>query len=295
MSVVVADPGGRVIARTGDPTGEFFIRSSAKPFQARVCQDAGADLPPSWLAVACSSHAGDPVHLGIVAEMLSSAGIDERALGCPPAAPLGAGARRRPFTHAPITNNCSGKHAAMLRACAARGWPLDRYLDPGHPIQEAIAREMVRLFGAGTLPVGVDGCGAPVFRCSTESLAVAFAALGSEAGYDGVRTAMLRYPALVSGVDATDQQLAVALGGLAKRGAEGCMAGWLPGRGSIALKVWDGNETRALPVALLEALRQMDWLPAGVVPGVEEMWCRPVLGRGQPVGTVRPSFSLDRV
>ena len=34
--------------------------------------------------------------------------------------------------------NCSGKHAAMLAACVARGWPLAGYLDPEHPLQREV-------------------------------------------------------------------------------------------------------------------------------------------------------------
>ncbi len=295
MAVAVTDEGGRIIASAGDIRRPLFSRSAAKPFQAKVCQDLGAELPPPWLAVACSSHAGDPVHLAIVEEMLADVGLDELALRCLAAAPLGSGARKRPHRSAPLTHNCSGKHTAMLRACVARGWPVADYLEPEHPIQQQIVLEMLRLLGPSTLPVGVDGCGAPVFRCTVESLAISYSALGSDPGYEEVRTAMLRYPALVSGVENTDQQLAVAFGGIAKRGAEGAIGAWLPGRGAIAVKVWDGNESRALPVALNATLEQVGWIPEGVRPIAEEMWHRPVLGRGHPVGTVRPSFSLEMV
>ncbi|GAA3051050.1 hypothetical protein GCM10020000_35230 [Streptomyces olivoverticillatus] len=32
-----------------------------------------------------------------------------------------------------VTMNCSGKHAAMIAACAANGWPLETYLAPRAP------------------------------------------------------------------------------------------------------------------------------------------------------------------
>ena len=280
---------------TGDTDRLFFLRSAAKPFQAAVSQALGAGLSPEWLAVACSSHDGDPVHLAVVEAMLASAGLTPDALRCPPAAPLGRAARARPFESSPLTHNCSGKHAAMLAACVAQGWDTESYLEPDHPLQLAIAGEMVAVFGPDTLPVGVDGCGAPVFRGSVASLAAGFSWLGAGPGYDEVLTAMLRYPALVSGVGNLDADLAIWLGGAAKRGAEGCIALVLPGRGAIGLKVWDGNESRAVPVALVGILEAMGWIPEGPRNIVEEMAYRPVLGRGQAVGTVLPAFQLERV
>lgn len=291
----VTDPGGRLVAVTGDTDRWFFLRSAAKPFQAAVCQALGAGLPPEWLAVACSSHDGDPVHLAVVEAILASAGLTADALRCPPTPPLGRAARSRSSETSALTHNCSGKHAAMLAACVAQGWDTETYLEPAHPLQLAIAAEMVKLFGTATLPVGVDGCGAPVFRGSVTSLAAGFSRLGSNPEYGEVLTAMLRYPALVSGVGNLDSGLAVWLGGAAKRGAEGCIALVLPGRGAVGLKVWDGNESRAVPVALVGVLDAVGWIPAGPRRWVEEMAHRPVLGRGQAVGTVRPAFELERL
>ncbi|MFH1765584.1 MAG: asparaginase [Gemmatimonadota bacterium] len=61
----------------------------------------------------------------------------------------------------PVHDNCSGQHAAMLGLAVVHGWPVDWYLDPGHPLQERILREMVRYPGLPreeieTMP---DGCG----------------------------------------------------------------------------------------------------------------------------------------
>ena len=38
-----------------------------------------------------------------------------------------------------LGHNCSGKHAGMLAACRAHGWPLHPYRDPSHPLQRRIA------------------------------------------------------------------------------------------------------------------------------------------------------------
>lgn len=292
ITAVAVDIDGRILGSAGTTDRPFFIRSAAKPFQAMVAEGLGGVMPLEWLAVACSSHDGDSVHLAIVEEILASVGLTASDLGTPPGRVLGSAARRRDAGLSPLRHNCSGKHAAMLRACAVQGWDLEGYLDPGHPLQTSIALEMVGRLSSSALPVGVDGCGAPVFRCDAESLATGFAAL-LDPLYARVLTAMMRYPTLVSGVGTTDAVLANALGGAAKRGAEGCLGAVFPGRGAIGVKVWDGNEARALPVALLQTLGDLGWMSESSSALLEETWARPVLGRGRPVGRVRADFELE--
>ncbi len=292
VAAVAVDPSGRIVATTGQSDELFFIRSAAKPFQAMVCETLGGEMPDEWLAVAGASHDADPVHLAVVNAILGSAGLDESHLRTPPARAGGAAARSRDRTISPLRHNCSGKHAAMLRACRRQGWEVEGYLDPNHPLQSAITQEMTRLFSPLAIPVGVDGCGAPVFRCTVASLATGYAALLTP-GYRRVLNAMMRYPALVSGWDNYDAVLARTLGAAAKRGAEACLGAVLPGRGALAIKIWDGDERRALPVALLAVLRSMGWIPNWAGAQLEEKWSRPVLGRGRPVGTVRAEFEME--
>ena len=67
-SAVVVDDQGSVVASWGDPTQVMYYRSAIKPFQAKITQDLGADLPPEHLAVACSSHVGSDDLLGVLAQ-----------------------------------------------------------------------------------------------------------------------------------------------------------------------------------------------------------------------------------
>ncbi|HSJ27333.1 MAG TPA: asparaginase [Acidimicrobiia bacterium] len=292
--VAVADPSGRLTAWFGDVDRHFFVRSAAKPFQAAVCLQSGVDLPPEHLAVACASHDGTPVHVEIVRRILSDGGLDESDLGCPPARPLSATAdrewagrgsteRRRVF------HDCSGKHALMLRACVAAGWDPAGYLDPGHPLQ---IRQLEGMRAVGALvddTVGIDGCGAPVFRVSGRTLAAAYARL-SDPVFAPVWTAMHRYPALVSGSGNADTEIAVGLHAVAKRGAEGLLAVAVAGRGSLVVRCWDGSE-RAVAVAALSALDQLGWI--GERTPLRQSLGRPVRGGGVPVGSVRPVFQLE--
>lgn len=289
---------GRLLAVSGDVDRPFFFRSAAKPFQATVVQELGARLPPEHLAVACASHDGDPAHLAMVGEMLGSTGLGEEDLRCPPSWPLGERARRRVLAqghHRPrrIWHNCSGKHAAMLRASAAQGWELASYTDRSHPLQLAISELMVEVSGGRALHHGVDGCGVPCFAATTASLASAFSYLAGEPRFHDVRVAMHRYPALVSGVGNADAVVATATAGVAKRGAEGCLAIALPGGVGIAIKCWDGS-ARPLGPAAVRVLEELELLSTGMRNAVELIAALPVLGGGEEVGTVRPVLRLRR-
>ena len=46
-----------------------------------------------------------------------------------------------------LTQNCSGKHAAMAATCVINGWPVRGYLDPAHPLQQLVAATVPELTG----------------------------------------------------------------------------------------------------------------------------------------------------
>jgi L-asparaginase II len=292
--VVAVDPDGRTIGTFGDVDRPFYVRSSAKPFQATVSVELGAELPPEHLAVACASHDGTPVHVEIVRRILADGGLDETALGCPPDRPVSRNADRHWASRgstdpARVFHNCSGKHAAMLRACVAQRWDIDSYLDPNHPLQRA-QLDMMRDVGALVdESVGVDGCGAPVFRVTAHSLARAFIRMDTRR-FERVRTAMHRYPALVSGDGNADAEIAVGLDAVAKRGAEGLLAVAVAGRGSLVVRCWDGSE-RAVAAAAGHALRRLGWIDDRMP--LAGRLRRDVRGGGEVVGSVRPVFEFE--
>lgn len=295
VAVAVSGRDGRLVAWAGDVDRPFFFRSAAKPFQATVSQRLGAGLSLPRLAVAAASHDGEPVHVAHVSAMLAEAGLGVDALSCPPDWPvkkasdrLVAAGERSPRS---LWHNCSGKHAAMLRACLAQGWDPARYLDPDHPLQREIAAEMIEVAGEGCLPVGVDGCGAPSFRASVRSMAAGFARLAADPAYGEVVTAMHRYPALASGAGNPDAAIATALFAVAKRGAEGCLAVGLPGRGAIAVKAWDGSMRAAGPAAAA-TLDRLGWIPEGSRLALAPLLEPTVAGGSGKVGTVRAVVEL---
>jgi L-asparaginase II len=296
-AVALCGPDGTLLAWAGDIDRPFYIRSSAKPFQARVSQDCGADLAPVQMAIACSSHRGHPVQVGMVAGMLAEKGLSESDLRCPADWPMSREAARRlanlgETEPRPLWHNCSGKHTGFLRACVASGWPTEGYLDPGHPLQRQVTGLLAEAGGHDPEPVGVDGCGAPVHRTTVRAMARMFAYLASDPGMADVRAAMHRYPALVGETGSADSELATHLDAVAKGGAQGCLGVGLASGMGVAVKSWDGSPV--VPgVAAVAALGEMGLLSRLAGERLGRVARPAVRGGGQRVGEIRPAFDLE--
>lgn len=294
-AVAVVDEHGRLIASSGDIERRFYFRSAAKPFQAAVSNRMGAKLEREELAIACASHDGEPVHVALAASILNRAGLDEDDLGCPPSWPLKVTAARRLANQGAtkgrrLWHNCSGKHAAMLAACAAADFPTSGYLDPGHPLQVEITAYVSEVAGP-VEPIGVDGCGAPVFATNAFGVARAFSRLGNDRDLAPIFSAMHAFPALVSGYGNSDAALATSLDAAAKRGAAGCLGVALRGGYALGIKCWDGND--AVPgVAAVAALLHLGLLPPAIAATLTEVGRPPTRGGGEPVGSFRPVLEL---
>lgn len=299
--VVLLDPTGRRMLEVGDVDTPIFPRSSLKPLQATAVLGCGPLLGGSVPAILASSHSGEPVHVAAVRAVLAACGLSEDDLGCPPALPLHQDAM---FAHVRagrgperICMNCSGKHAGMLAACVAEGWPVTTYLDPDHPLQRRIAATVAELTGQQPGSPGVDGCGAPLFPVSLAGLARAFAALVRAPGGTPARRvadSMRTHPHLVGGTgrDVTAFMRA-APGLLAKDGAEGVYAAALADGTAVALKVMDGAPRAASTVlgAVLAAVLIGRGEPV-LADAVRAAGHVSALGGGMVVGEVRPSPAL---
>lgn len=291
--VVATNAEGAVIALWGVTEPTFFWRSAAKLVQATVSQEAGADMVPEQMAVACSSHSGWPIHLAIVRNMLTDVGLSEHDLQCPPDWPLSAGARdmlvaaghrdpRRVF------HNCSGKHSGWLRACVAQGWPTETYLSPDHPLQKRIVDLTHEVSGVNPTPTGVDGCGAPVLRTTLTGAARTFAILSSDRRFAEATTANHRYAALSSGSERPDARVGAWWDGPLKVGAAGLIAAGRNGIG-IAAKSWSGDKSIAV-VLLVEGARRLGLLSAAALAALEDVALPVTLGGGDPQGVCGPVF-----
>jgi L-asparaginase II len=304
-SLVSVDADGAVVWSVGDVESPILPRSCNKPIQALGMVRAGLDLPPDLLALACASHSGEPFHIEGVRRILDSAGLSEADLQTPPDYPLDDAAReqviREGGTKTPVLMNCSGKHAAMLATCAANGWPTATYLDPDHPLQQAIAATFAEMTGEPVAVIAVDGCGAPLLSASLVGLARAFGrvALGVDgSGAEHVPSARIadairRHPAYVSGTTRDERALLTAIpGAIGKAGAECCYAVALADGRAVALKADDGAP-RVRPALMAEALRRTDGVledPSVDVEAVRRTGVVELLGGGVRVGEIRATF-----
>ncbi|HET9030453.1 MAG TPA: asparaginase [Candidatus Aquilonibacter sp.] len=307
VAAAAATPRGELLFSTGDVESPVFLRSSAKPFIAAAAIAAGVrerfGLEMHEIAVMAASHSGEPFHVDAVRSILAKIGMDERALQCGAHYPYNEGAARammqRGETPSALHNNCSGKHAGILALCLAIGADPATYLRLDHPAQQAILAFCARMSDddAHAWPIGIDGCGIPVYATGLRKAAMAFARFASLSEIEPhdamallvVRDAMVSHPEYVAGTGEFDSVLMAAAGGAiaCKVGAEGvhCVA-CIPDGAGFASKVADGAG-RARPPVTVAALRR---LGLGVAGDTRiEAFANPVVYNraGRPVGEIR--------
>ena len=320
--LTAVDGKGAAIAELGLPETVTYIRSSGKPFQAiPVIVSGAADrfgFTEQEIAIACGSHSGEPIHVDTVQSMLAKIGLDESALRCGVHEPFSAEVARELTRNqkAPsvLQNNCSGKHAAMLALARHAGAPTENYDDWRHPVQQAIAKTVADFsdIPLEQIAVGVDGCGVPVFGIPVRAMALMYARLvAPPENFDAVTRnacqrivkAMIDFPEMVGGTkDRLDSELIKAGKGrlISKIGAEGVYtvgvlpsAEWPSGLG-LALKIEDGDDHRARPPAVIEALKQLNVLATDELAALESYAPTVIKNRrGERVGEARAAFALE--
>jgi L-asparaginase II len=268
----VAVSGGRIVAAAGDHELVTLMRSAAKPIQALPVVRARDDLEPIEIAIASASHLARPEQLAAVRSLLAKAPACEDELECGP-------------DPTRIEHNCSGKHAAMLALCRARGLEVDGYRLAGHPCQDAMLAAVCEAteVPSASIPTGVDGCGVVTFGLTLERMAHAFSRLASLEAGAAVVDAVRSHPEIIRGPGSPDTELMRALPGwAAKGGAEAVLCAVSPDGLGIALKVEDGSG-RALRGATAAFLGRLGLETGGlgVVP-IEN-------SRGETVGALRVS------
>jgi L-asparaginase II len=294
--VAVCDAEGRLRAFAGDPERMLFGRSCEKPLQGAVSFFAmdEPDLSDDEVAVMCASHSGEAIHIAAVRRLLRRGPVPVRALRTPRDRAT-KGARSR------IWDGCSGNHAGLLVASARRGWDLDTYRAPNHPIQRRVLRAVTAATDVERPSIGVDGCGIPVHGVPLRAMATMFARLGSPdrlgrlaSAADRVVRGVLAAPHMVGGSRRLDTDVMTAGAGqvIAKEGAEGlvCVTSLLEGVG-IALKVTDGNWRRLAP-AVVKVLRDLDVFPQPDAETLRHHERLPVFGGEEPQGAVEAVVRL---
>ncbi|MBL0370940.1 asparaginase [Rhizobium sp. KVB221] len=264
-AVIVVDGAGRTVFAVGDVDHATFPRSACKAMQALPLVESGAADAYGFgnreLALASSSHSGEPEHAALAAAMLKAAGRSEADLECGAhwsfeQKVLNNQARtlERPTA---LHNNCSGKHSGFICAVCHSGRDPKGYVAYEHPLQAEIRDVMADLTGS---PLdrdncGTDGCSIPTYAVPLKSLAHGFAKMTTGQGIGTERAkasrrimeACMAEPFFVAGTDrACTRLMKVAPGRIfAKTGAEGVFCAAVPELGyAVALKCDDGA-TRA--------------------------------------------------
>jgi L-asparaginase II len=275
---VICDAAGEIVEAWGDPAAVIFPRSSCKMIQALPLVESGAadaaGLTGAQLALACASHDGAALHVGMVDAWLRGLDLTEADLRCGAHEPFDRPERDRLIRagEAPcqMHNNCSGKHAGFLTVTRhLRAGP--EYVEIDHPLQRAVAEATAEVAREAPAGIGIDGCSAPNFALTVHGLARAMAGFATASGGGDarqramvrLREAMATYPVLVEGEGSACTGLMRAMGGhvAIKYGAEGVFTAILPERRlGLALKIADGAKraAEAAVAALLVRLGAVD-------------------------------------
>jgi L-asparaginase II len=308
VAACAVDPSGDVLFACGDVESPVYLRSSAKPFIAAAGVKAGVverfGLDSREIAVMAASHFGEPFHVAAVASILEKIGLDESALQCGVHAPYDESSARAlerdGIAPTAIYNNCSGKHAGILALCLTIGADPATYLEASNPAQRAILEFCARVCDddAATWPLGIDGCGIPVYGTPLRNAALSFARLATLEGVDAadaralrvVRDAMAAHPEYIAGTGRLDTVLMQCLGGklVCKGGAEGVHGvGAIGRRLGFVSKVCDGAG-RARGPSTLAALRALDVIDQAETTELARFGHPIVYNRaGRPVGGIR--------
>jgi L-asparaginase II len=320
--LIAVDGDGKTVASLGAPETITYIRSSGKPFQAMPLVTSGAadhfGFGEKEIAIACGSHSGEPEHVATVQSMLARMGMDESALKCGAHVPFSPEVARQLVENhqkpSVLQNNCSGKHAGMLALALHLGAPTETYDQPGNPVQQQILNTVSTFSDVALeeLAIGTDGCGAPVFGLPVHAMALMYARLIKPPDrFDPVVknackrivNAMISFPEMVGGKKGRlDTEMIRAGKGrlISKIGAEGVYTvgalpcdQWPHGLG-LALKVEDGDDHRARPPAVIEALRQLGLLSPEDLSALADYSPTPIRNRrGDHVGDARAAFTLE--
>jgi L-asparaginase II len=275
-------------------------------------------LTDAELAICCASHTGADYHVKEIQSVLSKIGLGEVALKCGGHLPEDRGMRERLIrleaNPTAIYNNCSGKHAGMLAACVASDWPVDTYLEEGHPLQQRILQLVADYSGLSEekIGLGIDGCSLPTYFMPLSALALMAARFiaragdpwtplpeGSEGTPDRrLLEAINRHPEMIQSEEGFDAVLIRSIDELcyAKRGAMGVMIVGLYTREhgpiGICLKTEDGDN-RVIPVIVTNLLEHLNLLSPEEKSRLSRYKSEPVKNwAGTVVGEVKSEFRI---
>lgn len=272
----VIDRSRNIVFSAGDTSAPLYYRSSSKPIQALAPLLDGLDrkygLTMRETALLCGSHAGEPVHVETLLSMLEKIGAKEEDLLMLPTYP----ANREAFHEAirlgqpprKAWHNCSGKHAGAMMLQKEAAGSVAGYWKKDSPAQQKILRVIAEMaeVEAASIPIGVDGCGVPVFAVPLYNMALSYLKLACpdmiaraplREAVSRTVEAMKEYPVMVRGNGFLCTEINRDRNIVAKGGAKGvyCFALREEGIG-VALKFDDGTE-ECWPIVIRRILEKL--------------------------------------
>ncbi|PWW02137.1 asparaginase [Hoeflea marina] len=311
--VAVVDGDGGLVMGLGDIDRPVFPRSATKSMQALALVETGAadayGFGERELALACSSHSGEPGHMALAGDMAARAGLGEADFECgrhwsSEQSVLIEQARAGDKPNQ-LGNNCSGKHAGFLCLSCHAGVDHHGYVGYDHFVQSTIRDTVSSLTGdpMGVDNCGTDGCSIPTYASPLRGIAHGFARMATGTGLGPVRakaakrlmSACMAEPWYVAGTGrACTELMQIAPGRIfAKTGAEGVFCAAVPEKGvGIALKCEDGagRGAETMVAAVLAKLFADDGEICGKLGAMASRTMRN--WNGIEVGTVRPAGEL---
>ena len=275
--MVIMDIKGSVIKSWGDPDKKVYARSALKLLQALPLIETGAaealKISDEEITLACASHSSSPEHIERVKAWLNRLGLSESDLECGACAPIGMNGSKdflsSKMSPTAFAHPCSGNHAGFLATALFMKEELRGYIERGHPAQQRIEKTVSEMaeFDLSSVPVGIDGCGIPVYGFPLKNLALAMAKFANPEGLPSKRveaikriiSAIKKHPKMLAGENRFDTTLIEATQGevIIKGGIEGMYIAIIPSLGyGAALKINDGS-TQASEIACGALLNQL--------------------------------------
>ena len=275
----LVDRAGRCLEGAGEVDEPIFARSAIKSLQALPLVESGAADAAGYdsadLALALSSHNGEPIHTERVAAILERLDLSPADLRCGPQVPGDEGTRRALFAAggepSPLHNNCSGKHAGFLALARHLGQDPLTYLEVDGEVQRAVRAAVAKFTGLRSerLDYAIDGCSAPTWRMPLSALGRAFATFSSTAESPACRRlceAAAAHPRLIAGTHGrlcTEILRATAGRLFPKIGAEAVYAVGLWEQGLALVAKIDDGAFRAVHALIVHLLRTLELLQPG--------------------------------
>ncbi len=267
-----------VIYEKGNIESHVFYRSAMKPIQAIPVFMTDIiekyQLTPEEAALFTASQRGESYHQEALESLADKLGISEELLVCGASYPLNEEPKNQYlWDHKPkrkLLHNCAGKHLGFLAYAKEKGYEINNYYDPQHPLQQDILKLIINLSETpeDNINKGVDGCGAPVYGVPLKNMAISYLKFvatelikdsQTEQAVIQIGQVMNMHPEIVASHNFICTALLEDSNIIAKGGAQGvyCLA-LKEERISIALKVLSGSEL-VWPVLVARLLEKINY------------------------------------